>query len=98
MLFRNAYGVNTNLMTEERQTNRMSMETIVRRADSGRLYTIEVSTDLSLTNEIFGARVVQMAAMNRTLGVCRGASREDVLRKAAALIDAAMPSALPKAA
>lgn len=98
MLFRNAHGVHTNLMTEERHTDRMSAETIVRRAGSGRLYTIEVSADLSRSSEIFGARVVQMAAMNRTLGICRGVSREDVLRKAAALIDAAMPSAVPKAA
>lgn len=98
MLFRNSTAAGSPPVLEERQTVRMMQETIVRRAGSGRLYTIEVSTDISRTNEMYGARVAQMAAMNRTLGVCRGVSREDVLRKAAALIDAAIPGALPKAA
>jgi hypothetical protein len=98
MLFRQATGGHSTPMLEERRPIRATQETIVRRAGTGRIYTIEVSTDLDRADEIFGARVVQMAAMNRTLGVCRGASRDDVLRKASALIDAALPSGVPKAA
>jgi hypothetical protein len=98
MLFRYSTAGNLTPLLEERPTVRSAQETIVRRAGSGRIYTIEVSADFGRAEEAFGARVVQMAAMNRTLGICRGTSREDVLRKAAALIDAAIPSGVPKAA
>jgi len=73
-------------------------ETIVHRSAAGRLYTIELSTTTDDPSAPYDARVAQMAAMNRTLGVCRGATREEALRKACALIDAAIPSGVPKAA
>lgn len=98
MLFRQMAGGNSTPLLEDRPTVGSAQETIVRRAGSGRIYTIEVSADFGRAGEAFGARVVQMAAMNRTLGICRGTSREDVLRKAAALIDAAMPCGVPRAA
>jgi hypothetical protein len=96
MLFR--YTSSASAVFEKASVTREPQETIVRRAGSGRLYTIELSTDSNRSSENYDARVVQMAAINRTLGVCRGSTREDVLRKAAALIDAAMPCAVPKAA
>ncbi len=83
---------------DEAPISRTAIETIVRRSTGGRIYTIELSADSTRSEGVYDARVAQMAAMNRTVGVCRGVSREDVLRKAAALIDAAIPSALPKAA
>jgi hypothetical protein len=74
-------------------------ETIVRRSTSGRLFTIELSPIAAHdAPKTYDARVAQMAAMNRPVGTCRGVSREDAIRKACAIIDAAMPSALPKAA
>ena len=93
MLFRNSTATQ-----DEPKVTRSTYETIVRRSSGGRIYTIELPADANRPEGIYGARVAQMAAMNRTVGVCRGVSREDVLRKAAALIDAALPGALPKAA
>lgn len=75
-----------------------AVETIVHRSTAGRLYTIEVSPNSGESDSAYGARVVQMAAMNRAIGECQGVSREDVVRKACALIDAAMGHAVPSAA
>ena len=84
---------------EEAPICRSTTETIVRRSTSGRLYTIELSSLATQdAPKTYDARVAQMAAMNRPVGTCRGVSREDAIRKACALIDAAVPSALPKAA
>lgn len=94
MLFRSI-----NAFQEDASPRKAGVETIVRRSTSGRLYTIELSTAPAQGKpQAYDAHVAQMAAMNRPLGFCQGTSRDDVIRKACAMIDAAIPHALTKAA